>query len=228
MPDLVFGYGSLAALPGAVPCALRGHRRTWGVAMDNTVTIPGYKVYRDGSGAQPGVCVAFLDVEPVPGERTTGAVVAAGDLRALDRRERNYERIEVTELMDGCPDGRVWAYAGLEESRARARRAREAGTLVVVRDYLDMVETALGAEVPVPEDLPVRELRHVDVPEPTDDGRYLRIAGRRWRATDPSLPDEERRRLVSELMAARSAVGHAKRRGDGPGERGPRWWEREA
>lgn len=65
------------------------------------------------------------------------------------------------------------------------------------------------------------------------------IDGRRWRATDPSIPEERRRELVSELMSARSAVGHAKRRGDAGaeqaararvhaakvalGERGPKW-----
>lgn len=67
------------------------------------------------------------------------------------------------------------------------------------------------------------------------------IDGRRWRATDPSLPQERRRELVSELMSARRAVGVAKRAGDaeaeraararvhvakvGLGERGPAWWE---
>jgi hypothetical protein len=77
------------------------------------------------------------------------------------------------------------------------------------------------------------------MPERTPDGRYVVIDGRRWRASDPSLPEERRRELVSELMSARSAVGHAKRRGDEQaeraardrvhaakvalGERGPRW-----
>ncbi len=75
--------------------------------------------------------------------------------------------------------------------------------------------------------------------EKSDDGRYVIIDGRKWRATNPDLPEEERKRLVSELMSARSAVGHAKRRGDAVaeraardrvhaakvalGERGPRW-----
>ena len=65
------------------------------------------------------------------------------------------------------------------------------------------------------------------------------IEGRRWRATDPSLPQERRKELVRELMSARSAVGWAKRRQDPAaeraardrvhaakvalGERGPRW-----
>lgn len=77
-------------------------------------------------------------------------------------------------------------------------------------------------------------------PERTPDGRYIIVDGRRWRATDPDLPEAERKRLVSELMSARSAVGWAKRRGDADaekaararvhaakvalGERGPKWW----
>ncbi len=78
-------------------------------------------------------------------------------------------------------------------------------------------------------------------PERTEDGRYIVIDGRRWRATDPNLPEERRKELVRELMSARSAVGWAKRRGDAEaekearkrvhaakvalGERGPKWWE---
>ena len=80
------------------------------------------------------------------------------------------------------------------------------------------------------------------MPERTPDGRYIVVDGRRWRATDPSLPEERRKDLVRELMSARSAVGWAKRKGDPEaeksarkrvqaakvalGERGPKWWER--
>ena len=76
-------------------------------------------------------------------------------------------------------------------------------------------------------------------PERTPDGRHVIIDGRRWRASDPSLPEERRQELVNELMAARRAVGAAKRADDadaereararvhaakvGLGERGPRW-----
>ena len=78
-------------------------------------------------------------------------------------------------------------------------------------------------------------------PERTADGRYVIIDGRRWRATDPALPEARRRELVRELMSARSAVGWAKRRHDADaeraarervhaakvalGERGPKWWD---
>ncbi len=74
----------------------------------------------------------------------------------------------------------------------------------------------------------------------TPDGRYFVVRGRLWRRTDPTLPDDRRALLVSELMAARRAVGAA-RRADDPaactlararvqeakvalGERGPVWW----
>ena len=79
-------------------------------------------------------------------------------------------------------------------------------------------------------------------PERTPDGRYVIIDGRRWRASDPGLPDERRQQLVNELMAARRAVAAAKRAGDPVaeraardrvhnakvdlGERGPPWWDR--
>lgn len=74
---------------------------------------------------------------------------------------------------------------------------------------------------------------------PTDDERYVVVDGRRWRATDPAIPDAFRNELVHELMDARRAVGTATRSGDdaGParrrvgdakvalGERGEPWWE---
>ena len=74
----------------------------------------------------------------------------------------------------------------------------------------------------------------------TPDGRYIVVRGRLWRATDPSLPEDERQAHVDALMDARRAVGAAKRSGDEQaekaararvqaakvalGERGPVWW----
>ena len=74
----------------------------------------------------------------------------------------------------------------------------------------------------------------------TPDGRYFVVRGRLWRRSDPSLPEDRRASLVSELMAARRAVGIALRSGDvggladaraqvdqakqSLGERGPVWW----
>jgi hypothetical protein len=78
-------------------------------------------------------------------------------------------------------------------------------------------------------------------PPVTLDGRYFVVRGRLWRTSDPSLSEERRAQLVSDLMAARRDVGTARRSGDGEaeraardrvdaakhglGERGPVWWD---
>jgi hypothetical protein len=72
----------------------------------------------------------------------------------------------------------------------------------------------------------------------TEDGRYVVIDGRRWRATDPHIPDERRAELQKVLMAWRREVRRTKgtdqerRSRDGVqaakvalGERGTPWWE---
>lgn len=77
--------------------------------------------------------------------------------------------------------------------------------------------------------------------EPTEDGRYVVIDGRRWRATDPLIPEGVAAALRQELMSARRAVGTALRHSDAEaeatararvqvakvalGERGAPWWE---
>lgn len=76
-------------------------------------------------------------------------------------------------------------------------------------------------------------------PETTEDGHYVVIDGRRWRATDPTIPEERRAELVRILMAWRREVRRTKgseaesasRAGVQAaklalGERGrPPWWE---
>jgi uncharacterized protein len=80
----------------------------------------------------------------------------------------------------------------------------------------------------------------VSEPERTPDGRYIVVDGRRWRASDPGLPEARRSALVHELMDARRAVGAARRASDpvaeraardrvhaakvALGERGTPWW----
>lgn len=69
--------------------------------------------------------------------------------------------------------------------------------------------------------------------ETTVDGHYVVINGRKWRATDPSIPPQLRQELVDELMSARRAVktgeeGARGRVNDAKialGERGHPWWE---
>lgn len=75
-------------------------------------------------------------------------------------------------------------------------------------------------------------------PERTDDGRWIVVGGRRWRAQDPTLEPEIAARLRSHLGRARAAVRGASEPGaerrardrvqlakEGLGERGTAWWE---
>jgi gamma-glutamylcyclotransferase (GGCT)/AIG2-like uncharacterized protein YtfP len=161
--EFVFGYGSLAALPDAVAasrrpapegfvCDLRGHRRQWGVAMDNRRDLPGYKHYTDGRGERPPVFVCFLDVigDAPPSATVNGLCVPVDSARlaALDDRERNYERHDVSALVD-AGGARVWTYVGRRDARLRMRWAVGARRAVIDGGYLDAVAAgfqALGAE----------------------------------------------------------------------------------
>ena len=76
-------------------------------------------------------------------------------------------------------------------------------------------------------------------PERTEDGHFVVIKGRRWRATDPAIPEDVAAQLRKALMAARRDVGAALRADRDPasararvqaakaalGERGTPWWE---
>ena len=90
-----------------------------------------------------------------------------------------------------------------------------------------------------------RDTRDTDRPrggtERTPDGRYVVIDGRRWRATDPAIPEERRAELTRILMAWRREVGRTKGTEDEAasragvqaakvalGARGTPWWEQSA
>jgi len=76
-------------------------------------------------------------------------------------------------------------------------------------------------------------------PPKTEDGHFIVVSGRRWRATDPDIPEDVAAVLRKALMAARRDVGRALRAGEDPasararvqvakvalGERGTPWWE---
>ena len=151
----VFGYGSLAR-DGGMPAHLRGYRRAWNVAMDNQVTLPRYKYYLDAEGRRPDVFVTFLNL--VPGDGVDGLVIEVGSLDALDARERNYQRVDVTPLVEGAPGGPVWAYVGSKAGRGRFEAGHRKGRAVVARGYLETVRSLAR-----PPDLPVLDLTRVDL-----------------------------------------------------------------
>jgi Gamma-glutamyl cyclotransferase, AIG2-like len=180
MSEWVFGYASLVALPDAAPAVLRGWRRVWGVAMDNSVAVPGYKVYERPDGARPACAVAFLDLERDAGREVDGALIEAGPeaLDALDARERQYRRVEVTAAIsahDAAIEGRVWTYVGRGPGRARVAAGRAGDAVVVIqRAYAELVERAFAVRGEAaleryrastePPPFPVVELARVDLP----------------------------------------------------------------
>ena len=76
--------------------------------------------------------------------------------------------------------------------------------------------------------------------EPSDEGKWLVVDGRRWRRTDPTIPDDALARLKSHLGRGRSGVRTAEDDAQlaatrhrtqlakvGLGERGTPWWEQD-
>jgi hypothetical protein len=188
--DFVFGYGSLvtdgrvaptrAFHPDGFVTDLQDVRRCWGVAMNNRVSLPGYKYYLDAHGDRPDVYVAFLDLRPAPGQSVNGVCLPVDDdqLAALDQRERNYVRRDLTAF---CPpaqeDIRVWAYVGSPAGRRRLTTARAAGRAAIHRTYLEGVREGFKRLGPAeyarcapsldPDGLPVVLLRRHDLPSNT-------------------------------------------------------------
>ncbi len=167
---------------------LPGFARGWGVAMDNRRDLPGYKYYADADGGRPAVFIAFLDVGPAPGPDRAPAAgrparppavnglclpVTDDQLSALDRRERNYRRIDVSDAL--AAGARVWTYTGSPEGRERFARGRRGATLVIHAAYLRGVEAAFAALGPReweacrasvdPGEIPVRELTRHELSE---------------------------------------------------------------
>jgi gamma-glutamylcyclotransferase (GGCT)/AIG2-like uncharacterized protein YtfP len=175
----VFGYGSLAAGPEQRQASLTGHRRVWGVAMDNRVALPGYKVYALPDGTRPQAAIAFLDlVATTRGDDSppvNGALLAvdATMLEALDRRERQYARVEVGDAIAPRPpdDLPVWAFVGRPEGRARVS---DGGPVLIQRAYALAVQSAFAAlgvralgdylASTEPPPFPLADLTRIDLP----------------------------------------------------------------
>jgi cation transport regulator ChaC len=189
--EFVFGYGSLVDpasaaatvghdLDGYASARLAGLHRAWVVGSDATSHPERTFLRADGSvftgvtvvlGLTPG---PMSDLIPGPASGDGGchgAVfrVTPGDLALLDRRERNYRRVDVTGRVT-WPDRphvhTVWAYLPRARAVARLRSGRE---LRVRAQYVAVVEAAFAAigrlddyrrDTPAPP-VPVESLRAV-------------------------------------------------------------------
>ena len=147
MTDYVFGYASLVALEDAdaLPGRLRGFRRRWGVAMNNWEGGEEVKHWLDReTGERPHIRVAYLDIYEQADSAVNGLALPVDRerLRALDARELNYERVEVTDAFEPAVDGRVFTYVGLDAARERCRRGAEDGDICVSAEYIGGVRRA--------------------------------------------------------------------------------------
>ena len=186
-PDgqLVFGYGSLVDRlpsdpehPRVHPARLRGYRRTWNIAMDNSVDLPGYKYYVTPDGQRPSVFVTFLNLLSDATGWINGIVFEASgaELEALDIRERNYERVVVTTHVEGGPEGTIWTYVGSGEARGRYETGVAQRRALVSREYYDGVRqgfAAMGPEAVTEFEAttdspgcPVEDLRRIELGDP--------------------------------------------------------------
>lgn len=150
MPDLVFGYGSLVGLaePAARLGRLRGFRRSWGAAMDNWEPVNDPKHFLDReTGERPRVRVAYLDVCEREGSSVNGLAMPVDEARlaALDAREVNYERVDVSAAFEPAVPGRVFAYLGTAAARERCRAGAAEANICVSVDYVVAVRRAFAA-----------------------------------------------------------------------------------
>jgi hypothetical protein len=120
--------------------------------MDNSVTIPGYKYYVDPvTGERPACFVVFLNIVDDSTSHVNGAVftVSGSELAELDRRERNYDRIDVSSLVCEPVEGTVWTYVGSGEGVRRFEAGRRANRAVISASYHNDVRhgfTSLGGD----------------------------------------------------------------------------------
>lgn len=161
----VFGYGSLvspsslggtlgrAPLRGvdflAAECAGWERRWNYGYPLDPTR-------YR-GSEIDRIDTVVALGVVPVVGASMNGVIarVSADELSRLDARERNYDKVDVTDavtildVVTSPPDiDRVVTYVPSEVPLSRYREARDRGRAGIEIRYWTLVEGAFDALAP--------------------------------------------------------------------------------
>lgn len=150
----VFGYGSLVAVdvgePGidgaaARPGTLKNWRRGWNVAMDNASAESDTKHFLDpDTGQRPDIYVAWLNVYQRTGAHVNGVFLptTAAALAALDLRERNYRRVEVSEGASLATHLPIWTYTGLAAGVERFRVGLATGALFVSSDYHEICRQA--------------------------------------------------------------------------------------
>ena len=182
-PTWVFGYGSLVS-PASVS-------RTIGRFIDDAHSrriahLEGYgRRWNYGSPTQRGDwshgdvhvrqgVIIFLGLEASDDASSNGVVVQVtqDELVELDWRERDYDRVDVTDLISiehGAVDGRVVTYVPRPTAIERYVEARDSGRAAVEQRYWDLVHDAFG-------ELGAHHLDHLRTRTPDPDVPILEIA----------------------------------------------------
>lgn len=165
--NYVFGYGSLVDVENLQKylgrsltdsfdftfCYLKGYRRCWNIAMDNRIDLSNYKYYLDKkTRSRLEVFVAFLNIRPHEESNIVGILfsVSDKDLQDLDKRERNYRRVDITNLIETPVKGKAWVYIGLDEAKRRYQEGLTQNNVIISHSYFNSVYNAylsLGEEL---------------------------------------------------------------------------------
>lgn len=155
----VFGYGSLVspkamsrtitrvAEPGVdfFEAELAGYGRRWNYGV---MHIEASWILDDGTPIGNGVIVA-LGLVASDDETVNGVIASVTDeeLSHLDRRERNYDQVDVTNLVSTSAPGvdKIVVYVPKPAAVAAYEAAREAGTAGIRRTYWNLVDEAFAA-----------------------------------------------------------------------------------
>jgi len=160
-PTWVFGYGSLVdpeslgrtlgrqVTPGVdfLAAELTGWGRRWNYGVGHVV---GTWRHADGTLIDDGVIVA-LGVVAAPHETINGIVarVSGVEIAALDQRERDYDRVDVTASVTVRteafePEARIVTYVPRPSAIERYETARDDGRAGIRSTYWGLVDAAFA------------------------------------------------------------------------------------
>lgn len=155
----IFGYGSLVS-PDSFGHTLQrrprfgvdffeaevaGFGRRW-----NYGSLSAIGRAADPSGAVRDYTIVALGVSELAGETVHGTIgwVSNDELAALDRRERYYDRVDVTGVASVVDAeqvaGSVMTYVPRREAVERYEQSRDRGEAAVDQRYFDLVDRAFG------------------------------------------------------------------------------------
>jgi dephospho-CoA kinase len=158
----VFGYGSLVS-PSSLGATLgrpvrlddggwfEAHVEGWGRRWNYGIGhVRGFWTAADGAVRE--LTLVALGVVPSPAESVNGVVVrvTADELARLDLRERDYDRVDVTDATSVAPDGAeldgpVVTYVPRSRAIEAFEQARDAGRAAIEQRYWDLVDGAFAA-----------------------------------------------------------------------------------